>query len=688
MRKNLWFYMILLLACTSCGIGSLDPGEDLVPPEVDILSPYWGQEVASRFSLVISVSEPGCDVFYRFNNDFYSRLGSQSGTLSWIMSLPLRGTNTIQVYAVDAAGRYSATNTGRMVWAPIPEVWLSTPAPYSILSNSSWPVSGGSFIDSPYTLSSISLALNGTNWINTGSLSSNWSFWLPGLTNGTNTLRARVVSGGGRTNYSLSQVCLVDTQDPFLTISQPFGSETHSLNPAFTLRGAAGDTGLAGLYGILLSAQGGPYQLVSSATNWSIPVDLAPGRNTFSLYSRDVGGRISPAQSIYIYHHLFAAMGTGGDNLGYSLAVSSNGSTLAVGAPLADAGNGMIFIFEKLNGAWGLSAQLKTVFPMGNDRLGAVLALSPDGRLVVSGLTNKGRVYLYQKPASGWTNSAPTAILDSSLAGITERFGYAVAVSGDGSRVAVGAPYDGFVFSEAGRVFVYNRGAMNWTSRSTADMVLSASGIAAGDHLGSSLSLSAKGDILAAGAPDRLLSRGAVYIHTNGTTQFYTNLPNGLLANLDRFGSRVLLAPNGSTLFVTAPGYSTGTGVVFAYARDTNGIFSAPTAQLHPDMGQSGSDFGSSLATDWWGTVLLVGSPGRDIGSFLDQGVVYQYVRSPLGWHDMFMPPAYSDNWGTTADRFGSGLAADREARLIFIGIPAEDINAAWNQGAVQYFSR
>ena len=129
------------------------------------------------------------------------------------------------------------------------------------------------------------------------------------------------------------------------------------------------------------------------------------------------------------------------DLQGTSLAMSNDGTRLAIGAPNNDAGRvRLFFLNEPGGGAWEEVAEIRGVAE--NDRFGAALAMSSDGtRLAVGGLkhdgtgTNAGHVRVFGLSAGALTRVGDD--IHGEAAG--DNFGISVAMSSDGTRLAVGA---------------------------------------------------------------------------------------------------------------------------------------------------------------------------------------------------------------------------------------------------------
>lgn len=132
----------------------------------------------------------------------------------------------------------------------------------------------------------------------------------------------------------------------------------------------------------------------------------------------------------------------------YTLALSSNGSTLAVGIPQ---GLGKAELFEW--NAWGQTwTRIKTWQGRSGRRTGSSVALSSDGRTIAIGAVENaistlvpGMVRVYRREREVENNGADAdnwIQVGQTLVGLRheDRFGYMLALSDTGQRVAVGSP--------------------------------------------------------------------------------------------------------------------------------------------------------------------------------------------------------------------------------------------------------
>jgi hypothetical protein len=319
------------------------------------------------------------------------------------------------------------------------------------------------------------------------------------------------------------------------------------------------------------------------------------------------------AQQAYIK----AANADAADQFGWSLALSNNGNTLAVGAQgegsaatginsnrednsAADAG--AAYVFVRSGSMWIQQAYIKASNAQGGDRFGFSIALTADGNALavgaydedggasgINGAVNEdapgsGAAYVFVRRGTTWTQDAyvkqTTTVRNSAL-------GSAIALSADGTTLAVGAVdetsltrgIDGDESSKqddtvsAGAIYVYGRTADGWRRQA----YVKSFNIGPTDLFGMRLALSRDGSILAAGAPGQSGSgrgfkanpeelkapeSGAVYLFVRNpgrwTQQAYIKAPNA--DEFDQFGSGVALSADGATLAVAVNGDDSASG--------------------------------------------------------------------------------------------------------------------------------
>ena len=190
------------------------------------------------------------------------------------------------------------------------------------------------------------------------------------------------------------------------------------------------------------------------------------------------------------------------DRFGQSVALSSDGTRLAVGGHQNDgtgSNAGHVRVFNWSGSAWiQLGGDIDG--EAANDYFGTSVALSSDGTiLAVGAYANDGaagtdaghaRVFEYHQGSSTWIQLGGD--IDGEAAG--DNSGYSVAISSDGTRLAVGATSNDGTGTDAGHVRVFDWSGSVWTQVG-ADI----DGEAAGDNFSVSVALSSDGTRLAVG---------------------------------------------------------------------------------------------------------------------------------------------------------------------------------------------
>jgi LPXTG-motif cell wall-anchored protein len=188
------------------------------------------------------------------------------------------------------------------------------------------------------------------------------------------------------------------------------------------------------------------------------------------------------------------------DQAGYSVAMSGDGSRIAIGAPYNDgAGSdaGHVRVYTLINGTWaqtGADINGEAV----DDNSGWSVAMSGDGSRIAIGAqgndgtgSDAGHVRVYTLINGTWTQTGA----DINGEAASDISGWSVAMSGDGSRIASGAALNDGNVSDAGHVRVYTLINGTWT-QTGADI----DGEAAYDVSGYSVAMSGDGSHIAIGA--------------------------------------------------------------------------------------------------------------------------------------------------------------------------------------------
>ena len=127
--------------------------------------------------------------------------------------------------------------------------------------------------------------------------------------------------------------------------------------------------------------------------------------------------------------------GGGGDVFGKQVQVNSAGNRIAVGIPGASS-TGAVEVYDDVEGTWTKVGD--TIFgTVADSDFGTAVGMSADGSMVVVGAPyqNSGQVIAFVLIGTNWTKiNGP---IDGDSTG--DRFGWSVAMSGDGSKMIIGA---------------------------------------------------------------------------------------------------------------------------------------------------------------------------------------------------------------------------------------------------------
>ena len=223
--------------------------------------------------------------------------------------------------------------------------------------------------------------------------------------------------------------------------------------------------------------------------------------------------------------------GITGDKLGYAVSLSRDGSVVAIGSPYNSANgtySGKINMYQVgLTG--GTTGWIKTGTFNGitGDYFGCSVSLSSDGTTVAVGAlgnnNNTGKCSVYNFETSGWTQ------VGNDINGLTtgDQSGYSVSLSSDGNSVAIGAPKYGT--SNSGISIIYQLGLTGGTTGWI--QIGQPIGGNNNDESGFSLSLSGDGTIVAIGSPqiNATSTYGTCRIYQLGLTGITESYKNTIL---------------------------------------------------------------------------------------------------------------------------------------------------------------
>jgi hypothetical protein len=304
------------------------------------------------------------------------------------------------------------------------------------------------------------------------------------------------------------------------------------------------------------------------------------------------------------------------DYSGYSVALSSDGTVVAIGARYNDDNGlaaGHVRVYKNIAGTW---TQIGSDIDgeAAGDYLGISVSISSDGSVVATGATFNsgngffaGHVRIYENIAGTWTQIGSD--IDGEVA--YDYSGSSVSLSDDGSVVVIGATHNDGNGTDAGHVRIYENIAGSWTQVGN-----DIDGEAASDYSGRFVSLSADGSIVAIGASGNDgngSNAGHVRIYENiaGTwTQIGQDI-DGEAAD-DNSGSSVSLSSDGSIVAIGAL-FNNGNGTDAGHVRVYENI-AGTWKNIGSDIdGETVNDkSGSSVSLSADGSVVAIGARLND----------------------------------------------------------------------------
>ena len=558
-----------------------------------------------------------------------------------------------------------------------------------------------------------------------------------------------------------------DDDDPLAgRVTDPPAAPELTLTPQSikTFRFSWDKPGAVSAYRLLVNPDGASgYSEVATfggnPTQYDLPVFLPASLN--ASYILEACNRIGCAESdaVFVNSALTEAIGymkapdtDVNDGFGRALALADGGRTLAVGAPGDDGESdgtslsGTVYVLQRDDaGAWRYEAQLRASNADAGDQFGEALALAGDGRTLAVGVADEdsastgingpqtdngapdsGAVYIFQRDDTGaWPQ---TAYIKASNSGAGDAFGASLAMSSDGSRLAVGAYGEASATTgingnqsddsavNAGAAYVFDYNGSDWAQSA----YLKASNTEAVDLFGLSLALSGDGNTLAAGAlreasaatgidgdqgDNTAATSGAVYAFQrdnagNWTQQAYIKASNS--ESGDNFGRSLALDETGETLAVGANQEDSAAAGVGANQNDNSALSSgavylfklegpgwAQQAYLKPTSPGAGDSFGFSLDLSKDGDTLAVGANGEDsaaLGMDGDQtddtadgsGAAYLFRDDAGIWSQSRYVKAPNTSAG---DNLGYRVALAADAETLAAAADREDSNATGIDG-------
>lgn len=396
---------------------------------------------------------------------------------------------------------------------------------------------------------------------------------------------------------------------------------------------------------------------------------------------------IEPSVLLKSIGFLKASNSDSGDNFGHAVAVSDDGSTVAIGA-IKESGtandltsnkvalSGAVYVYQKSGNDWNQAAYLKASNADAGDEFGYALALSGDGKTLAVGAIQEasstkgidgnqldnssaasGAVYVYVNDGSSWKQQS---YIKSSNSDFIDAFGFSIALSSDGSTMLVGAPGEGSAAqtingtqsdntgSLSGAAYLFERQNNLWTQTD----YLKASNTDKQDSFGYDVALSANGLLAIVGAPGE--DSNTSQINGDQTDNSHSN-----------------------------------SGAVYVFSN--NGTTWSQESYLKAINNDKEDQFGYSVSTNLDGTVIAVGAfkeasdsetNGNDAdNSALASGAAYVYHKEQSQWvNKAYIKAANSD----ASDQFGTDVQLSNDGHTLAVGAPHESSSSVGFYGDLQ----
>ena len=304
-----------------------------------------------------------------------------------------------------------------------------------------------------------------------------------------------------------------------------------------------------------------------------------------------------------------------GDQFGYSIAVSGDGNTIAVGAISEDStakgvngpqgddsasSAGAVYLFTRSNGTWTQQAYLKSGNSEAGDLFGYGVSLDEHGNALAvaaydedgsgrsvnppddNGTPGTGAIYAFERANNMWRQ---TGYFKGSRSQRNDALGYTVAISADGNTIAAGAAEESCLTGginpsgcdvdtfpshlpagSAGAVYVWTKSGNAWQEQAFLKQTVPD----LEDWFGVRLAISDDGSTLLVGASledsaaigingrqedDAAQDAGAAYLFTRnaGSWRQHAYIKAANAEAFDEFGVSVALSGDGRTMVVSAP---------------------------------------------------------------------------------------------------------------------------------------
>ncbi|MDY2588540.1 T9SS type A sorting domain-containing protein [Winogradskyella aquimaris] len=342
------------------------------------------------------------------------------------------------------------------------------------------------------------------------------------------------------------------------------------------------------------------------------------------------------------------------EQLGRSVALSSNGNILAIGA---NANNGIansvgiVKVYENINGDW---IQIgNDIFGNTSELIGDIVKLSSNGNiLVIGGETNSGSgfVRIYENINGDWVQQGN----DITSTTNNDNFGLSFSLSSDANIIAVGADSNNSNGSGSGLVRVFENTNGTWIQKGS-----DFNGANSFEQLGRSVDVSSDGNILAIGIPGE---------STNGNSSGQVKVYQYNSGTWNQIGQNINGTQIGDLLGVIVGLNSDGTILAIESILDENGNALGGQVEVFEFVNNSWIQIGSAI--NGLGVSLDISSDGNiiaigdDINPSSSSGLARIYQNQAGVWTQLGQDIVGNNN----SDQFGISVSLSSDGSIVASG--------------------
>ena len=237
----------------------------------------------------------------------------------------------------------------------------------------------------------------------------------------------------------------------------------------------------------------------------------------------------------------------GAPQQGYSVALSADGNTALIGAPLDNGAPGAVWVFTRNSTVWSQQgSKLVGTGYVGQASQGISVSISADGNTaIVGGHTdgnNQGAAWVYTRNANVWSQQGDKIVGTGGTNDAQQ--GFSVGLSADGNTAIIGGRFDN---NHVGAAWIFTRNNTSWIQQGSK---LSGNDITGTPWQGSSVGISADGNTAIVGGWADNGINGASWIYArngNSWLQQGTKITGNDNSGAAQQGFSVALSADGNT---------------------------------------------------------------------------------------------------------------------------------------------